>query len=253
MLTRKQLREFYPEKVPLHILELDYVQSIVLKGIYTRGDGLVFKGGTCLRKAFGLNRYSEDLDFNLISGEPRKTLEGGLIGLKAAGIISRLSQFEERKSVYLATIRYKGPLFTGSELSEGVMQVEISKREPVNEPEWITVISQLPDVGTYSLLSMSPEEILAEKLRTLVQRSKARDLYDIWFLLNKGVKLHHPTLDLKFEEAGIAHKTVSKILEEYDITDREWERDMKNLMARVPKRTSVLDYVGEKLGLGMIQ
>ena len=52
MLTKRQLRQFHGDNVPLHIIELDYVESVLLKGIYHKTDILVFKGGTCLRKVY---------------------------------------------------------------------------------------------------------------------------------------------------------------------------------------------------------
>jgi predicted nucleotidyltransferase component of viral defense system len=52
---------------PQFVLERDYALSYLLAGIATvpeLGASLVFKGGTCLRKAyFPGYRFSEDLDF----------------------------------------------------------------------------------------------------------------------------------------------------------------------------------------------
>ena len=46
--------------------EKDYLQHLFLRELYsTVGTELVFKGGTALQKAYGLHRFSRDLDFNL--------------------------------------------------------------------------------------------------------------------------------------------------------------------------------------------
>ena len=48
----------------------EYLQVLVLQYIYTSaeyGSKLIFTGGTCLRHLYGLERLSEDLDFNMLS------------------------------------------------------------------------------------------------------------------------------------------------------------------------------------------
>ena len=52
---------------PQHVIQKDYALSYLLAGIAEvplLGETLVFKGGTCLRKAYFLGyRFSEDLDY----------------------------------------------------------------------------------------------------------------------------------------------------------------------------------------------
>ncbi len=240
MLTKKQLRDMHKADVPLHILELDYIQGIMLKHIFMKDDILVFKGGTSLRKVHGLNRYSEDLDFNIMRGDPRKNLDEGIKGLNRTGIDAELSHYDQRKDVYLAKVRYQGPLYLGTELSRGTLQIDISKHKVHNEPYWKTLVESYPDVGTYSLLVMDEEEILAEKFRSLVQRKMPRDIYDIWFLFKKGYRLSTELLKQKFEDLGMDAKDPVNIVEGYDLTDEEWERDMINLINRVPDRNQIL-------------
>jgi len=247
MLTKRQLREIHSEDVPLHILELDYIQSIMLKHIFMKNDDLIFKGGTCLRKVHGLNRFSEDLDFNIVKGDPRTILEEGMKGLRRTGIEADISYFDDRKDFVLAKTRYEGPLYSGSELSKGSLQIDISKYKVHQEPSWNTIIEEYSDIGTYSILSMQEEEILAEKFRSLVQRSVPRDLYDIWFLLEKGVDLDTGMLDDKFEELDMKSKDPLKTIDDYDVTDTEWERDLENLINRVPTKKKIIDDIRSHL------
>ncbi len=247
MLTKTQLRDLHDENVPLHILELDYIQSIVLKHIFLKDDDLIFKGGTCLRKVHGLNRFSEDLDFNLIKGDAEFGLKKGINGLKKTGIDADISHFDDRKDVVLAKIRYEGPLYSGTELSKGSLQIDISKHEVYKDPSWQTIIEGYSDVGTYSIMSMKEEEILAEKFRSLVQRKVPRDLYDIWFLFEKGIEIDLDILEKKFKELDMISKKPEKIIDEYDITDEGWKRDLDNLMNRVPKKERVIDDINDHL------
>ena len=247
MLTKRQLIEMHSEDVPLHILELDYIQSIMLKHIFMKNDDLIFKGGTCLRKVHGLNRFSEDLDFNIVKGDPITTLEEGMKGLSRTGIEADISHFDDRKEVVLAKTIYEGPLYSGSELSKGSLQIDISKHKVHQEPSWNTIIEEYSDIGTYSILSMQEEEILAEKFRSLVQRSVPRDLYDIWFLLEKEIDLDTGMLDDKFEELDMKPKEPMKTIDDYDITDTEWERDLENLINRVPTKKKIIDDIRSHL------
>ncbi len=247
MLTKKQLRAIHIEHVPFHVLELDYIQSIVLKHMYHKADNLVFKGGTNLRMVHGLNRFSEDLDFNISNGNPKKNLNDGIQGLKRTGIHGRISTFEERKNTFLATIRYQGPLYTASEISMGSLQIEVSKHPVHLEPVWKTIISSYPDTGTFGILSMHPQEILAEKIRSLVQRRKPRDLYDIWFLLKTGVIPSKKLIKKKFMDLDMQPNNPIVIIKEYYISKKEWHRDMSNLMERVPEKEDIKQTIIEHL------
>lgn len=66
------------EKYDLSTAEKTYealreiLQEIVLLGLYRGGffDHALFYGGTALRILYGLDRFSEDLDFSLIETDP---------------------------------------------------------------------------------------------------------------------------------------------------------------------------------------
>lgn len=245
MLTKKQLRQMHAEDVPLHILELDYIQSIVLKHIFMRHEGIVFKGGTCLRKVHGLNRFSEDLDFNIIHDRPEQLLKEGVRGLDRTGIDAEITHQDDREDVFLAKIRYQGPLYSGTDISKGTLKIDMSKHEVHNEASWTTIVEDHADVGTYSTMTMDKEEILAEKFRSLVQRNMPRDLYDIWFLFKKESKLDEALVRTKFEDLDMEPRSPSDIIEDHDITDEEWKKDLEDLMNRPPDRDKLLDDIEE--------
>lgn len=248
MLTRTQLKDFHEENVPLHIMELDYIQSIVLKHIYLNHDAIVFKGGTSLRKVHDLNRFSEDLDFNIVGKNAEDILNSGVRGLEKTGIDSEIAHFDDRKDVYLAKIRYRGPLYEGTKLSEGTLKVDISKHPLHNEPSWETILGTYPDTGTYSVKVMDLEEILAEKFRALVQRNAPRDLYDIWYILKKGTELDPGLLDQKFEDLNMNPKSPIDILSNYHLTEEDWKRDMRDLIHRTPERKKVMEEIKRLMG-----
>ena len=82
MLTKSELLGYktWPNR---YQLEKDYLQYAVLLEIFKRSKGgLVFKGGTALQKCYGLDRFSEDLDFTTDSADEIRRVEDGLQGIK---------------------------------------------------------------------------------------------------------------------------------------------------------------------------
>jgi len=67
------------------------------------------------------------------------------------------------------------------------ISLDFSFREKVLEPQKSIIETDFPIIFTSYIYHLSKEEILAEKIRALVTRSKGRDLYDLWYLLNQGV------------------------------------------------------------------
>lgn len=137
----------------------------------------------------GLNRFSEDLDFTAQRGiEHEEMMDTVLRDLKYLGVRATAKIVNETRAGLSFKISAEGPLFT-REIERCHVRVEISIREktiltPVNR----FVDSPYPDVLPFSVLMMDPEELLAEKVRAVMTREKARDIYDLWFLMRKGWK-----------------------------------------------------------------
>jgi len=84
---------------------------------------------------------------------------------------------------------------------------------------------------------------LAEKFRSLVQRDMPRDLYDIWYILKKGAVLDPDLLDQKFEDLNMTPKPPADILSDYDLSEDEWKRDMRDLIHRAPDKKRVMEEI----------
>ncbi|MEM3424373.1 MAG: nucleotidyl transferase AbiEii/AbiGii toxin family protein [Thermoproteota archaeon] len=170
--------------------EKNYVQTILLRIIYSRvSREMVFKGGTALAFFHGLNRFSEDMDFTLkehfdlrrLVAEIREDLE--ILNMNAS-----LRIIEDNPHSFSFRVGVEGPLFT-QEIERCFVRVEVSRRERIlREVEVKELRTVYPDILPFHVAVMSPEEILAEKVRALTRRGKPRDLYDLWFLLKTGVK-----------------------------------------------------------------
>src|SRR3989344_1869883 len=65
MITLEELNEIKEKRrMLLYYAEKEYLQYIFLYSISKYHENFVFKGGTCLRICYGLERASEDLDFS---------------------------------------------------------------------------------------------------------------------------------------------------------------------------------------------
>ena len=85
------------------MIERDIIQSMFLHSLSNENNNLVFKGGTCLSKVYGIiDRFSEDLDFSLCkkATESEKKKIYGLILKTAEDLGLVLSNEKEIKSRY---------------------------------------------------------------------------------------------------------------------------------------------------------
>jgi len=223
MILQKEIRDFATRwGVHPDIVDKDYVLGQFLAGFHKYyGARLVFKGGTCLRKCFYPGyRFSEDIDFTSQDGDFELTREAletvckevnnhcGLL-FHAEEIASLVHQDQQKG--YQAKIRYWGANHSRNEppppsdrwLTK--IKLEISTDELlVNRTQFRTIYHPYSD----ELLNNAPvpcysiDEILGEKLRSLVQRSYTapRDIYDIYRLTNDFSNEDWQRLLLVFKE-----------------------------------------------------
>lgn len=99
------------------------------------------------------------------------------------------------------------------------MKADISRSEQlVFAPMLKDVFINYTDLEAHKLLCYSLEEVLVEKMRSVMQRMQARDLYDIWYLLNEH------EMDAEFYLNEFEAKCHGKNLRHSDFTDKLAER-----------------------------
>jgi len=160
----------------------EYCQHLFLADFYKKplSEKFLFKGGTALKLLFDSPRFSEDIDFsalkNSISYE--KILEEVLVNLSAENIKTDLLESKPTSGGHLAIISF-------SLLGEKIeLRNEISFRpKGVLERELVVVTSQI--TPTYKVYSLSKDLIVREKVEALMARQKARDFFDLYFILRK--------------------------------------------------------------------
>jgi len=213
--------------------EKDYYQNIILFVLYQKtGRELVFKGGTALSKCYGLPRFSEDLDFT--AAEDADYLKLVESGLKNFGI--EYSIKDEKKSAARKKCRLKlrGPLYKGSEKTLCSITLDFSLRESVlAQPALITIGRHMDVIPAFEAYAMAQEEILAEKVRAIMTRKSARDLYDIVFLLRNGAKPQKGLISAKLALFGLEFSQKA-FLSHCRSLKFVWASELRSLVKNVP-------------------
>lgn len=231
--------------------EKHYIQTMVLRSIYSTTNDLAFKGGTCLWLFHGLNRFSEDLDFTMRMGKEMelKNLPAEVEkDLELYGIDSEIRVINDNEISFSFRIGAKGPLFT-REIERSFVRIEISKRENIiKKLDVLELDANYMDILPFFVVLMNKDEILAEKVRAILTRNRARDVYDLWFLLKKGARFD---LNLINEKLKYYNRLFEKVvfMERVRGMEQYWESELKPLViGRLPHFEAVYRNVEEMLG-----
>ncbi len=183
-------------KVALSVIEKDYAITWILYGLSeTRfRKYFVFKGGTALRKIYFSDwRYSEDLDFTIskkLSDDNLKEIINKIKDylLEKVGITINLKSLYSNPEYAQIKIHFIGPLN-----NKNTIKFDLNFNEPiVLTPNNKQVLSDYSDKEKHKLSVYPLEELLAEKIRSILQRAKTRDYYDVWRILknyNKKIEM----------------------------------------------------------------
>ncbi len=231
-------------------IEKEYLQHIILQLIYCHTSALLFKGGTAIKKAYGLKRFSEDLDFTKI-GEVNFN---ELFGKVSKELSSKFDYQNTVKKMKVkeelgVTFRFEiaGPLIEASGTGYCYISVEISKRETPKSREVVKIDPIYHDLPEYNVIVMSREEILTEKVRAIITRDRPRDLYDLWYLLSHGVEIKKDWVveKIKYYKKDFSKEEFFQALKKYE---KLWGK-MPELVNDVPDFKEVVKLVHEKFKL----
>lgn len=213
--------------------EKDYLLEMVLFILTNEaGKKLLFKGGTALYKLYSLNRFSEDLDFTLdyLKVNIDELFTKIIKRLGDVGIYGRIKEISEYRDQKNIKLELKGPWFDGNLKNISLITINISlKEKALYKVEQRKIFSQYMDIPAFDVFVMPLNEILAEKIRALLTRDKARDVYDVWFLLNKGAKLIPKDVNKKLKKYKMPFST-KYFIAKIDEKEKSWENDLKGLI-----------------------
>lgn len=216
------------------IIEKDYVLGWVLWGITSNEklkSNLAFKGGTALKKCFfDTYRFSEDLDFTILSDS---VYSKEAFDINIQNITQSISQasniqfpqisVEESQDLrgnptFQIKIYYIGPRRQIG--SPAKIKIDLTKfEEVVLSLETKPLFHNYSDSSElkYNVLCYSLDEILAEKMRSLLERTRARDFYDVWRLLrdysaNVNLNQFKKAFDEKCKYKSVSLKAIDDFL-----------------------------------------
>ncbi len=201
-------------------------QEITLLGLYRGGffEKAAFYGGTALRILYGLNRFSEDLDFTLLEKNPDFAIEKYFLHVKdefeALGISITLSKKTKVSSSTIESAFLKNDTsihtlnIQANNLDTILNGVHSGKRLKIkfevdtNPPlKFQTESKTLLLPITFTVKSMTLPNLYAGKMHALLFRNwqtrvKGRDWYDFEWYVKNSIKLNLSHLAERMVESG---------------------------------------------------
>ena len=245
------------EGIPFESTQKDYVIGWVLWGIANHPSlsrEFVFKGGTALRKCyFSEYRFSEDLDFTvqgaaLDKDRLEKDLQDCARSIsEASGIEISLAELkqtrdEEGEEALKAKLAYRGPSKPVTTVPK--LKLDLTYYERVLEgPEQKPIIQRYSDASEAKIQVYRLEEIVAEKMRSMLQQRqripRPRDWYDVWFLLKNEELDSSKTRELFREKCSFKNVSFQGTDDFFDAALIEkvsaaWENSLRRQLRDVP-------------------
>ena len=237
----ENIRIFYPPAIAQNkafdpMILKEYIQCQTLEYLSRQPDaaGMAFIGGTCLRLIHGINRFSEDLDFNCKNLDYTRFLhltDSLLVYLEKSGykVESKDKESEKltafRRSIYFPELLFSLHL-TGYREQRFLLKVETQDQEIEYSLETVF----LNRCGFLFPLRTAPISVLcAMKVLAVINRGKGRDFYDLMFLLQRT----EPDYGFLEQKQGICNKAqliteLTKIVASTDLSRKR--RDFEHLL-----------------------
>lgn len=179
----------------------------ILKDIYTDktlGPVLGFKGGTAALLFYGLNRFSVDLDFDLL--DPGKE---DYVFERVGTIVAVYGKIKEQRKKHF-TLFYE---LSYSEADRNI-KVEINRRNFGSQYDVMNFFGIAMQV-------MVQEDMFANKIAAFYERAErtSRDIFDVWFFLQHNWSINKALVE---KRTGLAfRKCIAKCIEKLEkISDR---------------------------------
>jgi len=197
MISIEQIKNYYPGAMAenavfqRHILK-EYVQLVILDYLSTTAHirKMTFIGGTNLRLVKGIDRFSEDLDFDckdLAEEEFIRMSDDVLSFLQRSGFNVAAREREKnglkafRRSLYFPELLFSLGL-SGHREARFLLKIESQDQQTPYEP----VMEFIRGCGFFFPFPVPSEAVLcAMKIAAMLSRGKGRDYYDVMFLLSR--------------------------------------------------------------------
>ena len=208
MLSRYEIHTKDDRTNALH----EVMQQITLAGLYRGGffDKAAFYGGTCLRIFYGMQRFSEDMDFSLLQADENFCLENYFDAIisefRAVGRDISITKKEKKtqtnvKSAFLKdnTEVYNLSFSTEKQIK---IKIEVDTQPPVGfATEYKLLLLPFSFmVRCYTLPDLYAGKMHALLFRNWKTRVKGRDWYDFEWYVRNNVALNFKHLQKRAEQ-----------------------------------------------------
>jgi predicted nucleotidyltransferase component of viral defense system len=218
----------YLLKEYLQLMIMDYLSSTPFI------QKITFIGGTNLRLVKGIDRFSEDLDFDCkeLSEKEFIDMTGGIIQfLGRSGLRIELRDRDNPKlTAYRSNLHFPELLFdlglSGHKEERFLIKIESQDQGVLYKP----VIKDIKGCGFFFPFPVPSDAVLCSmKIAAMLARAKGRDFYDLMFLLSQT----KPDYDFLQKRCGIASlqefkKATGKLLATIDLQKKQ--KDFEHLL-----------------------
>lgn len=201
----------------------EIMQEVALAGLQRAGffEKAAFYGGTALRIFYGLDRYSEDLDFSLLEADPNFSFdqyfdgiieEFEAIGMKVSIREKKKTNLNNIDSAFLKSETIWKELIldgiipqAGVQASPGIkIKLEVDREPPLG---FETEEKLLLRPFSFYVKCFALPDLFAGKMHALLFRKwgtrvKGRDWYDLEWYIKKGVPLNLHHFLLRAQDTG---------------------------------------------------
>lgn len=261
MMKLELIKNFFPVEIRENALFQkymlkEYIQLLILDFLSATPfiKKIVFIGGTNLRLVKGIDRFSEDLDFDCkdFSKEEFMEMTDAVINyLKRDGLRVEVRDRENKKlTAFRRSIHFPELLFelglTGHKEERFLIKVESEDQQISYKP----VLVNIKGCGFYFPFPVPSDSVLCSmKISAMLSRRKGRDFYDTMFLLaqtqpdysflTEKLNIHNledlktsvfemlKTIDLNMKKRDFEHLLFNKRSSERILSVREFIQDLK--------------------------
>ena len=253
MIDIEYIRSFFPPTIAKEsrfdrYMLKEYLQLLILDHLSTTPyiNKVAFIGGTNLRLLQGIDRFSEDLDFDCkeLSEEDFIAMTDSVVSYLRQNNIDvetrdkanpKLTAF--RRNLYFPQMLFNLGL-TGHKEERLLVKIEAQDQGVLYKP----VVTTIHRMGFLFAVQVPPTDVLcAMKFATILSRQKGRDFYDAIFLLMKT----KPNMDFLFAETGLSSldalkAAVSDCLKVVDLNQKK--RDFAHLLFNESNAERILQF-----------
>lgn len=238
----------------------EYLQALILEYIYTSKEynsNFIFTGGTCLRHVFGLERLSEDLDFDLLED------------IDSVELVENIQQYFVSNMKYDnfdIAIKQKGrqillkfpclkKLGLANENESDLLHIKMDLFKVVGRSYEIEKTAKSIFGLNFVILHYDLPSLFATKITALLTRNllfgkedreiiKGRDFFDLLWYLKNDVKVNLAFVQERLGEEITEEELKKKIEEKVKLATTKFKNDFKNdLLPFIENSEFVLNYV----------